>query len=322
MNYILKVSSKDGLSYSNFILKEIEYLDNSPRFLRDIDLIINEYFGDMPPSNPLFMMNSFENINNLQGQFNIAELELDLNSVTKKLKITPFIYYFSCYLLTLELYSNTNDLVVAIPVTTRTYEYENSIGPFINTTLFRKKTQNPQTYSFVEFCKQLKSEWAVFQDTCALIPLNKVFSNLRDKHQTNFENCFTNMFNYSLQADDDYMYVPALHPKTPLCVDVICHGMEGKTKLIITWANECLDAQIAKNFFKTFMNACKMFNINDIINQPLSEVEFVSYEELSLLKNFSDGRSIMNKNDCSNSVQVCLFKSFEFLKFLTNHFIP
>lgn len=83
----------------------------------------------------------------------ILEREIDseifgfIRESAKKLRITPYLFLFSVFNVLLYRISNQSDVVIGTPFNIRKKDFENSVGPFINTIAIRSRFNEDLTFN-------------------------------------------------------------------------------------------------------------------------------------------------------------------------------
>ncbi|RWS11076.1 non-ribosomal peptide synthetase-like protein [Dinothrombium tinctorium] len=271
-------------TYEDFINEEYSYL-NSSKKQEDLENIGRKFVSSPANSCLGFSSDTWTDTKVFKAKRETFEIDLDVNSVCERQDIRPFHYYLACYLLTLRRYASENDLLVNIPVTTRSHLYENSFGPFLNTVLYRYELDGDQNLK--TFMSDVALKWIEIQDY-SLLPMNEVLSYLRDKKKiAGIQLC--NVFNYSDRIkDENIVDILPKHAKTSLYI--LVNQLTGtNVEITVEWAAELIDDNIAHNFGASLANICKklVHSIDWYENRAVSSIDVLSEDEFRKIMNFN-----------------------------------
>ncbi|RWS00855.1 hypothetical protein B4U79_16807, partial [Dinothrombium tinctorium] len=264
-------------SYCDFAHKEYLYL-NSVQKQKDLE-IFSEQFVSKPAESCLsFSVETWTDTKIYESKWTIFELDLNVQSLCTQLEISHFHYYFCCFLLTLRQYVGENDLIVNVPVTTRSHSFDNVFGPFLNIIMFRYEFDTSQNLK--NFMLDAIANWIKVQEK-NLLPYDEIISFLRDSKKITRIKTY-NWFNYSLVTKNNSVYIHSKHTKFPFYVNVREKAASG-VEIIIEWANGLIDDSIAQNFGASFVNAIRKIthNFDTMKEQPVLSIDVMTKEEFS-----------------------------------------
>ncbi|RWS28193.1 hypothetical protein B4U80_07819, partial [Leptotrombidium deliense] len=276
-------AKKSKRNFSDFANEERLYL-NSQQIKIDLETMANS-FEETPPNSCLgFSSEIWLDTKTFDSESKCVEIELNVNDVCESLDIRPFHYFLSCYILTLKRYLAENDILLHIPVTTRSHLYENAFGPFVNIVIFRYKLD--PNCDLESFFHSVAEKWLSTQDI-NMLPHDSVIAYLRDNKKV-ADIALSNVFNYTTFAkNSSSAYIPPLHSKSPLYVNVRDNNQ--KVFITVEWSESFVDSHIVENFCRSFVFTCQSIarNFESIKVERLSSLDLISEEERETITNFN-----------------------------------
>lgn len=184
------------IDYTDFALWEKEQFETDEfnnlrefwvsKFSDEIPLL------NMPTSYPRPSVQSFKGANYHRKLS--CDVFSKVNTISKKLNITPYMFMLSCYYILLSKYTSSNDIVVGTPIIGRDNpELNNVLGMFVNTLALRNKIDS--SLSFSEFSKIIK-ENCVDSFKNQAYPFDMLVKDLNIKRDVSRNSLFDVMFVY------------------------------------------------------------------------------------------------------------------------------
>ena len=257
--------------------KEIEFWKNE---LQGASLILN-----LPTDRPRFLLQTF-NGSNLNFNFN-EELTAEIEALSMKLNITPFMFLLSAFEVLLYKYSGQTDFVIGTPIANRTQkETEALIGFFVNTLAIRVSLKNDLTVK--ELFKQVR-ERMLNAYSHQYLPFEKLVEILQPDRDTSHSPIFQVAFVFQ-NAPFSEINLPNLEIKP--------YEMEGIT------ANYDITLYMQKGnnrFSATFEYNTDLFN-KDTLKQMAGEFEHLLEQIVAEPKQKISKISVLPENELSKII--------------------
>ena len=208
----------------------------------------------------------------------------DISRFCNCLEIKEFHFYMACTALVVQRYLGNREVILAVPVSTRTEPYQMADGLFVNTVLFRLSIDIDA--SVKDYMQTIAKRWLQVS-VYSQYPFNEVVNAILKKHGKRFSTFCCVMFNHVIQnrPSKDELQVMSKHVKMPLSINVVHHNNSSRTKLICEWASDVIDDEIIERLtdgiFEIFQKVLNTFN-----NQ-ISDIQILSFSECNLLKSYS-----------------------------------
>ena len=287
-----KIAIQSDLSYPDFLEDESNYLESSQYY--DDDAFWKEMFVTLPPEVCLSILPLTEAVWNDTCTYQVghqihrisSNVTKDISDYCALLGVTDFQYTLSCSLLLLQRYLGTNDITVAIPVTTRTDKFLHTDGLFENVILFR--TLIDQSMTIREHIEAVANSWNTVQSH-ARYPLDEVVKKLWADHGKRYSSFCCVLFDYSVSTTTKEVQVLSKHAKCPLTLTVVSDRQRTSYDLYVEWASDILDARIVGRLSEGIGNLFATAMIDT--NKTIQEIDLLPESECRLLKSFCDEHS-------------------------------
>lgn len=272
------------ISYKDFVIFETNKLDNG-NFKDSEKFWVNQFKNDipvlnMPLSYPRPAMQSFEG-----GKVysTIDEITMKkINSLSKDLGVTPYMFLLAVYYILLSKYTSQNDIVIGSPVVGRTSaEFYNIIGMFVNSMPLRiKHKENSSFKSFLDSVKEICLKAYEHQD----YPFDELVSKLNIKRDTSRNPLFDTMFTYqnngtptiTLDGINASYYMPDTNiSKFDLSLEIT--PSDNGLKLSFEYASKLFKKDFIENLSNHYINVLNI--VLDNLEIPLSQICVLSEEE-------------------------------------------
>ena len=184
------------IDYKDFAVWEKNQF-NKKDYVQARDFWVNQFKDEipllnMPTTYPRPSVQSFEG-NNYYVDLNKDTFD-NINNVSKKLKITPYMLMLSVFYVLLSKYTSQDDIVIGTPIVGRELqEVSNIIGMFVNTLSLRYKVDNNESFSC--FASKIK-DYCLLAFQNQAYPFNELVKQLNIKRDTSRNPLFDIMFIY------------------------------------------------------------------------------------------------------------------------------
>ena len=186
----ISITYKDYAMYENEKLKNGEFNEAESYWVSQFETEIPVL--DMPTNN------SRPGVQNYEGKKLYSHIDKEtakkIEQISKKLKITPYMFLLSAYYILLSKYTSQDDIVIGSPASGRdildTYDV---IGMFVNTLALREKINSK--LSFKEFMIQVKNN-LLNAYKYQTYPFDELVNKLDIKRDTSRNPLFDTMFTY------------------------------------------------------------------------------------------------------------------------------
>ncbi|XP_038068708.1 bacitracin synthase 2-like [Patiria miniata] len=196
--------------------------------------------------------------------------------------VTPFKYYLACTMLVYQRYIGTEDVTLAVPVSTRPRTHQNTDGLFVNTVLFRKVLRTDIT--FTDYVKDVADSWMETYSH-SQYPIEEVVKIVKEAHGMSMSSFCCMMLNSYTMQTSKVMRIPAKHAKMPVDFDVIFKRDEKTIEIVVEWADELIEAGVAQRLAEGVTHTfCEAYQQADNVTQS---IQVLSTSELDLLESFS-----------------------------------
>lgn len=223
-----------------------------------------------------------------------------INTISKNLGITPYMFLISIYYILLSKYSLNDDIVVGSPITGRyTPEIYNIIGMFVNTLALRHTINNSLT--FKEFSLEIK-KYLLNCYKYQTYPFDELVNKLSVKRDVSYTPIFNVMFIYQNNGyqkldfnntNSEYCFSPVEISKFDLSLEII--PIDENLKVNLDYSTDLFDEKYANNFLNHYLNI-----LNTIINNyniKISDINILSESEKNkILYEFNDNTLNYPKN--------------------------
>lgn len=200
----------------------------------------------------------------------------------KKHAVTEFQFSLACFVIVLQRYMGTEEVVIAVPVTTREQDQIPADGSFVNNVPFRYKINFRHTLEMHIQC--FAQKW-IEQFQHSMYPVNRVSEMIWKKHGKTFESICRTEFNYTTLHDGIDLKIPAKHAKKHLTM-ILTKSPSG-FNIVCEFACEVLDPMMIERMTKTFSEMMTNIDTMPVLSNTLNTVEFLVEEELNLQNLFS-----------------------------------
>ena len=195
--------------------------------------------------------------------------------------VTEFQFLLACFVLVIQRYVANEEIVVAVPVSTRSSDNISGDGLFVNTVLFRYLFNMDQTLK--HHIRNVSDTWMEYFSH-ANYPVDQVGNTIWKKHGKSLSSICSAMFNLAtFKTDDDELEIKPKHAKMPFTVDV--KRDKSGLKIVAEYAVELMDSYVVENLIASFVNILTNSKRNEDL--PLREIEVLSDEHLNRLESFS-----------------------------------
>ena len=272
-------------NYSRYVQFESQEYTLSDEYQQDLSFWKDDC-SLARPENPLPGGKLADKLNNkMTAAYHIQETDPGIVKAIERFckvnKTTEFHFYLSCFLVVLQRYTGSNCLSVAIPVTTRTDEFRNSFGLFVNTLPF--KIDIDMNKSFAEFLTEVSKSWLEYFDH-RQFPLDRIVQLGREIG--NNPDSLNVMFNYACpEIKLDMLFIKHKHAKMPLSLDVI--RKNERTEVILEFGENMIDTEVARRFLKGFLTTCHSAIMQ--ASHPMTKLDVLSDEESNIIRSFESG---------------------------------
>ena len=205
-----------------------------------------------------------------------------ISNYCNALGVTNFQYYLACTSLLLQRYLGVDEIVLAIPVTTRTDIHQKTEGLFVNTVLFRVVFDSSKTLG--QYIREVSQHWlqTLYHSQ---YPLDQVAKTVWKEHGKSVNSFCCVMFNYaSKKRSDNEIQVYSKDAKMPLSVDIICNDSITH-EVLLEWAVDLIDDGVAERIGDGVVTTC--CHALDEVDKKLNEFEALSQHEYHLLQSFN-----------------------------------
>ncbi|XP_038053206.1 bacitracin synthase 2-like isoform X1 [Patiria miniata] len=204
-----------------------------------------------------------------------------ISKYCKSIGVTPFKYYLACTMLVYQRYIGTEDVTLAVPISTRPQAHQNTDGLFVNTVFFRKVLRTDMT--FTDYVKDVAKSWMETYSH-SQYPLEEVVKIVKEAHGMSMSSFCCMMFGSYTMQTSNVMRIPAKHAKMPVEFDVTFKRGEETIEIVVGWAEEFIDAGVAQRLAEGVVHTfCKAYQQADDVTQS---IQVLSSAELDLLESF------------------------------------
>ena len=223
------------------------------------------------------------------------DLDLESNMTLEMGHISEFQYFLSLFMVLFRRYMGTNDITVAVPVSTRT-PGDLSDGLGVNTVLFRQLIDVNMTLK--DTINEIGNNWKTTQSHLHC-PVDDVAGIIRDQHGMSLNNLCQVMINYEV-VNEVNPVCPSKHSKMPLSVDILKDLSSGKHSIRIEW---CLNEN--QKFGEYIASALKnlMTSVAEDSKILIKDLVVLSHNELEAIKTW-EGNVEKTSNEYFNVVSL------------------
>ena len=228
-----------------------------------------------------------------------VELHNKIKDKCKELGITPFAFYMGGFNILLSKFSNSEDIVVGMPVSGRNAQNLNTVGMFVNTVALRNKPVGTKTVS--EFLNEVKET-----SVNAIANQNYPFGELVKKlniETTNRNPLFDIMFAYQSEEMTDIVFGDKKAELLPIPVttakyDITLNVMPRENEVVLM-AEYCIDLY-KENTIKRLIIGYKQI-LSAMLDKTvcLKDISAISETEKdTLLYKFNNTKADYPKDKC------------------------
>lgn len=225
-------------------------------------------------------------IQNFEGDKVYSLIEADtvqkIQSITKSLNITPYMFLLACYYILLSKYSSSEDIIIGSPVIGRSLsETYNLIGMFVNTLALRNTVDS--NLSFKDFVLNIK-EKILDAYKYQTYPFDELVKKLNIPKDTSRNPLFDVMFIYQNNGykkldfkniQSEY-YTPNIGiSKFDLSLEAI--PTESQIKLSFEYATKLFEKDFIKNLSNHYLNILNF--VLDNLDTKISDINILSEKE-------------------------------------------
>ncbi|XP_050419403.2 polyketide synthase PksJ [Patella vulgata] len=278
---------KDGDAYQLYLQSEHDYR-KSNQFAED-GYFWQKLYLTIPPTSTLSNLPEGQSLFNdsrvYQAKHHFADLPNEVLGLIKELKLTEFQYYLACSVIVIQRYLGTEEIALAVPVTTRSFQFKKSDGLFVNTII--PKFTSDGNVCLVENIKHIAETWLQAMDH-SHYPLDELSRYLWQQHNQSFSSFCNVMFNYVCAASDSSLNIPAKHAKMPLTINFVQGQSTNKTQVWMEWATELVPDNTAKRLSASIVEL--IAQSRNELETPLYKAPTLSKSETRLIQSFSESR--------------------------------
>lgn len=274
----LNITYKDFANYENTKLKNGSFKEAE-------DFWVNQFKDDIPVLN-MPTTYSRPSVKTYTGSKVHSKIDLEttkkINTLSKKLGITPYMLLLSVYYILLSKYTAQEDIIVGTPVVGRdTPELYNIIGMFVNSLPIRAKIDF--TLSFKEFLNNIKDiclKDFKYQD----YPFDELVDKLNIPRDTSRTPLFDTMFIYqnngipqiNFKDIKSRYYIPDTNiSKFDLSLEII--PIDNELQLSFEYCTKLFEKSFIENFANHYSNILHV--VLDNLDIKLSSIDMLSEKE-------------------------------------------
>ena len=300
-----KIPVQSDLSYLDYLKDESIYHKSSQYC--DSAVFWKEMFATLPPEVSLSILPPTESTWNSTSTYHAGHQSYSISSNEAKaiskycalLGVTDFQYALACTLLLLQRYLGSEDITIAIPVTTRAEKFLNTDGQFENVILFRAFID--QNLTVGEHIQAVANNWKAVQSH-ARYPLSEVVRKLWSDHGKHYSSFCCIVFNFSASVTTkEEVKVPSKHAKCPLTFTISSDRQRSSYDLHVEWAIEIMDAGIVSRLSEGIRDVFTTAML--MADKTINDTNLLSKSECRLLKSFS--------NELNPNVSGTVLQQFE-----------
>ena len=281
--------SNQSPTYASYVEQEMAYLKTKK--WEDDKEFWKKSFASLPPESNLAIAPKAELASFDTTIYNAKHLHQALSTpVTRGIEtycrlagITEFQYFLSCAVLVLQRYLGIEEITLAIPVTNRTEEYEETDGLFVNTILCRISVDH--TLTLKEHIEFVATQWLQALRH-SHYPLDELTKQLWKMHGKNSSSFCSIMLNHAVHVRGaNELNVCAKNAKMPLSLDVIKDHQVNQITIVAEWADRLVDDGVVERLTDSVVHLCSTAYTEDL--KSIKEVQVLSPKEVSLLQSFN-----------------------------------
>lgn len=274
----LNITYKDFANYENTKLKNGSFKEAE-------DFWVNQFKDDIPVLN-MPTTYSRPSVKTYSGSKIHSKIDFEttkkINTLSKKLGITPYMLLLSVYYILLSKYTAQEDIIVGTPVVGRdTPELYNIIGMFVNSLPIRAKIDF--TLSFKEFLNNIKDiclKDFKYQD----YPFDELVDKLNIPRDTSRTPLFDTMFIYqnngipqiNFKDIKSRYYIPDTNiSKFDLSLEII--PIDNELQLSFEYCTKLFEKSFIENFANHYSNILHV--VLDNLDIKLSSIDMLSEKE-------------------------------------------
>lgn len=282
------------IDYTDFAVWEKEQF-NRKEFAQARDFWLKQYKDEIPLLN---MPTTYArpSVQSFEGSNYYINLNRDIfdniNNVSKKLKITPYMLMLSVFYVLLSKYTSQDDIVVGTPIVGRELpELSNVLGMFVNTLALRNTVNH--NASFEDFANNIRN-YCLSAFKNQTYPFDELVKQLNIKRDASRNPLFDIMFIYQNNGypEIDFKGIKSKYfipdnniSKFDLSLEII--PFEDKLSLRFEYCTKLFDKNFIERFASHYINI-----LNSILkdaNTKIADIDMLSEEEKKqILYNFNN----------------------------------
>ena len=289
INELCKLYNNETLNELNISYKDFAVWENnklsSGKFKEAEEFWLSQFKTDIPalnmPTNfPRSMVKSYDG-NKFYFKFN-EETTSKINTLCKKLEVTPYMFLLSVYYILLHKYTSQSDIIVGTPIVGRSIaDLYNIIGMFVNTLPMRTTVDaNTSFKSFLKDIKKICLDNYKYQD----YPLDELVNKLNIKRDASRNPLFDVMFIYqnngntSINFDkinSEYFIPDTKISKFDLSLEII--PQDNELNLSFEYSVKLFNESYLENLSNHYSNILNI--VLDNFDIKLSDIDMLSDNE-------------------------------------------
>ena len=298
-----KIAVQSDLSYLDYLKDENIYLKSSQYY--DDAAYWKEMFATLPPEVSLSILPPTESAWNSTCTYHAGHRSHTISSNATEaiskccalLGVTDFQYALACTLLLLQRYLGSEDITIAISVTTRTDNFWNTDGHFENMILFRACID--QNLTVGEHIQAVANSWKTVQSHVRY-PLSEVVQKIWSNHKMQYSSFCCVLFNFSVLATTKgAVRAHSKHAKCPLTFTIIHDRQKASYDLHVEWATELINAGIVSRLSEGIRDMLATAAVIST-DRTINDINLLPESECRLLKSYSND---LNPNESGTVLQ-------------------
>ncbi|ESO97124.1 hypothetical protein LOTGIDRAFT_174606 [Lottia gigantea] len=231
----------------------------------------------------------------------LRESQAMVQTICHSLQITAFQYHLSLTAMVLQQYLGTSDICLQVPISNRSFQFQHTVGLFVNTVVPRIKTNYLMTLK-----ENIKNISEVFLKVMehSNYPMNCLASSILKTHRQSLSTLCIAMFNFATTSSHAQIRIPSKHAKMPISIDIIQDKVSGETELIMEWAEDLVPSGMAERLFESLFEVLSSTDLT--IDRRLQETSFLSKAEVKLLQALSKHQEILHVKNvpCQSTLEA------------------
>lgn len=282
------------IDYTDFAVWEKQQF-NRKEFAQAKDFWLKQYKDEIPLLNmpTTYARPSVQSFEGSNYYINLNRNIFDnINNVSKKLKITPYMLMLSVFYVLLSKYTSQDDIVVGTPIVGRELpELSNVLGMFVNTLALRNTVSH--NISFEDFANNIRN-YCLSAFKNQTYPFDELVKQLNIKRDASRNPLFDIMFIYQNNGypEIDFKGIKSKYfipdnniSKFDLSLEII--PFEDKLSLRFEYCTKLFDKNFIERFASHYINI-----LNSVLkdaNTKIADIDMLSEEEKKqILYNFNN----------------------------------